>query len=575
MDDVLCTTSANPSPSPTAAQVVVAPLPAPADLATPASRAGLQDVRKHLVQLHAEGRHDEALMQVMSLLVRLFDDNKQLQVRIAALLKAQFGRRSEQISAHQLDLFLKELENSAGQEDGATDQPNEPVDADLYPPPEPEPEPPQPQRRPGRNKLPDHLPHKRHEILVPEQERPCPVCGKERACIGHEVSEQLDFVPASFVVNVFEREKLACRVCEEHVVVAPKVCKVITGGLCGAGMLAHVLVCKYQDHLPLYRQSEIYQRQGVTVAESTLCSWVGQTCGAKKLGRVAAEIWRQALACALLGVDDTGLPTLDPAHEKGIKRGHLWQGLGYDDQGKPMWPAFFYTEDWKKAGPERFLAGFTGKLQGDGYAGWAALVTAAAGLIVLFGCWAHARRKFVEALDAKEMQAAVPVALIRKLYAIEAEAREKKLNAAERQALREAEVPAILARLRTWLDEKRGKLRPKSKLYEAFTYLDNQWASLGRYVHDGQVPIDNNLVENRMRPVGLGRKNYLFAGADSGGERAAVAYTVLAACRIHRREPWGYLRDVLTALAERDEDASVVDLLPDRFGPLLLGLPAG
>lgn len=515
----------------------------------------------------------------MALLLRLFDDNKQLQNRVAALIKAQFGRKSEQITAAQLNLIFDAIQANLQDDDSSLDAKSDPVDPDLRPEPAPEPEPepvptPRPQSRPGRNKLPEHLPHNIIEIKVPDAERPCPVCGKERTCIGHELSEQLEFVPASFVVNVFEREKLACDVCEAHVVLAPKACKVIAGGLCGAGLLAQVLVSKYQDHCPLYRQAEIYSRQGVALAESTLCSFVAQACSPRLLRRLFDAIWRQTLACGLIGADDTRLPTLDPAHEKGIKKGHLWQCLGYNAEGKPQWPAFRYTEDWTKTGPEQFLAGFTGKLQGDGYAGWASIAKAAGILILLIGCWAHARRKFVEALEAKELQAAVPVALIRKLYAIEEEARSKGLSAAERQALRQQQVPAIMEKLKEWLTQKRGKIRPTSRLYEAFTYLDNQWATLQVYVSDGQVPIDNNFVENRMRPIGLGRKNYLFAGSDAGGERAAIVYTVLAACRIHGREPWGYLHDVLTELARRDPLADVDDLLPDRFGPKVQTQPA-
>ena len=404
---------------------------------------------------------------------------------------------------------------------------------------------------------------------MPDADRACPQCGKQRGCIGHETSEQLDFVPSSLVVNVYSREKLACDNldCNGNVVIAAKAGKVIDGGLAGAGMLAHVLVSKYEDHLPLYRQAEICQRSGIDISDTTLCSWVAQMCAERLLGRLARCIWQQALNCSLIGADDTRLPTLDAEHEKGIKKAHLWQYLGYDELGRPQWPAFRYTEDWSKVGPQTFLTGFNGTLQGDGYAGWASAAKALGMAMVIAGCWAHARRKFVEAQQAGEKAAAEPLAAIQKMYAIEARARELGLSPEQRRQVRQRDTKPLVDKLEKWCAAKGPILRPSSKLYAAHTYLTNQWTSLLVFLDDGRLPIDNNLVENRMRPIGVGRRNYLFAGSDAGGERAAVAYTVLAACDVHGREPWAYVRDVLGELARRDEDAPVEDLLPDRWGP--------
>lgn len=543
---------------------IVAPLPA--ELPEPASRAGLAEIKKHLLSLHETGAHDEALAQAMSLLARMFDSNTQLQNRLNAMAKARFGQSSEQVSSAQLALLFQEAlaEDAREAAENGDPEPEAPLDPLPDPRPEPAPEPKKPQRRPGRNPLPEHLPRKRIELKVPADQRACPTCGKERTSMGCEHSEVLEFVPSSFIVHHYEREKLACRPCQEHVVIAPPACKVLDGGMCGPGLLAQVVVSKYVDHCPLYRQAEIYKRNGVDLSDSTLCAWIAAVAGKALLLRLATRIWKLAGQCRHIGADDTGMPVIDPEHEKGIKRGHMWLYLGYDAQGRPQWPAYRYTPTWEKTGPEKFLAGFTGKLQGDGYKGWPAVVKVNP-LAVLVGCVAHLRRYFKEALDAGEKAAGIPFALIQKLYSIEAKAREAKLDVAERLALRQAEAGDVMAELGKWRDAKRGKIRPKQKLGEAWTYLDNQWDRLQHYLHDGALPIDNNLVENLIRPVGLGRKNFLFCGNDDGAERAAVIYTVLATCKIAGAEPWAYLTDVLLQLSQRDVGADIDDLLPPAW----------
>lgn len=378
--------------------------------------------------------------------------------------------------------------------------------------------------------------------------------------MGHEVSEVLDFDPGRFVVHQIAREKLACRPCQEQVVVAPPAAKLVDGGMCGPGLMAQVLTAKYQDHCPLYRLRTIFARMGVTLAESTLGSWVA--AGTTLLQPLAELIWQRAAACSLVGADDTGLRVLDADHDKGIKRGHLWAYLGYSDAGVPQWAAIRYTPDWSKQGPEEYLAGFAGTLQGDGYKGWLSVARGAPWRVTLAGCWAHARRKLVEALEAKALSAAVALRLVQQLYAIEAKARQAKLDVAARLALRQTESVPLMAELRKWLDLHGDKVRPTSPLGRAVGYLTNQWASLQVYLSDGQVPIDNNLVENQMRPIGVGRKNWLFAGSDAGAERAAVIYTVLATCRLAGVEVWTYLRDVLPELARRGAGGDVAGLLP-------------
>lgn len=280
---------------------------------------------------------------------------------------------------------------------------------------------------------------------------------------------------------------------------------------------------------------------------------------------LASLVWNLAKSCPVIGADDTGVRVLDADHEKGIKRGHLWIYLGYDDQGIARWPAIRYTPDWSKKGPADFLKGFVGTLQGDGYKGWMSVATKDHPGIRLAGCMAHARRKLVEALEAGALSAAVAVKLIQKLYAIEAKARAQELDPAGRQALRQAESVPLMIELRKWLDQHLGRARPKSPLGKAVTYLDNQWRELQVYLGDGRLQVDNNLVENKARPVGIGRKNWLFCGSDEGAERAAILYTVLSTCKLAGAEPWAYLRDVLPELALRGPQAEVEDLLPHRW----------
>jgi len=513
--------------------------------------SGLAEVRRYLADLLAEGRSEDVLEQVMALLVKLYTATTEQQQRITALLKQLYGRRSEKLSPDQLDFFLRQA--------GELTEP---------PPPKPEPEPEAkpvrpPQRRPGRNPLPAHLPRIRDERKVAPELRHCELCGMEKVCIGHEVSEVLDFVPGHFEVHEIAREKLACKPCQEGVVIAPPAQKLVPGGMCGAGLMAQVLTAKYQDHCPLYRQAIIYQRCGVELAESTLGSWVA--AGSLLLLPLAQRVWTLAKQSAVLGADDTGVKVLDADHEKGIKRGHLWIYLGYDALGKPQWPAIRYTSDWSKKGPAEFLQGFTGTLQGDGYKGWMSLAIHELAGIVLAGCLAHARRKLVEALESGALTAAVAVKIIQKLYLIEAKAREQDLPPDARLALRQAESMPLMQDLRKWLDPHIGRARPKSALGKAVTYLDNQWQPLQVYLGDGQVPIDNNWVENHARPVALGRKNWLFCGSDAAAERAAVVMTVLATCRLAGAEPWAYLRDVLPELARRGAGADVADLLPPAW----------
>ena len=519
----------------------------------PKDDRGVAEVRALLAELLAQGRGDEALDQVVALLLQMVAQQEDLTHQNEALRKLIYGRRSEKVSLAQLQLFLQEAARAGAVEAGDVPPPPEPAAPPVVRPP---------QRRPGRNPLPAHLPRKRVELRVEPAERACKDCGLEKSPIGHECSEVLNFVPGHFEVTEYAREKLACKPCQEGVCIAAPAEKLVPGGMCGEGLLAQVLVGKYLDHCPLYRQRVIYLRSGVDLAESTLGSWVA--LGYALLLPLARLIWQRAVQCAVVGADDTPIRVLDADHAKGVKRGHIWAYLGYDDAGRACYAALRYTEDWSKKGPAEFLKGFGGTLQGDGYKGWASIAKKDLPGIVLSGCWAHVRRKCVEALESGALAAAMAVKLIGQLYDVEREARQEELGVADRQAVRQAVATPVMAALRKWVDQHHGRARPSSPLGKAVGYLHNQWPMLQVYLADGRVPIDNNLVENQMRPVCLGKKNYLFCGSDAGGERAAVVYTLLATCKLVRAEPWAYLNEVLPHLARHarlhpDDDAGVHD----------------
>ena len=524
---------------------ITSPNPPPPDV-DPRDPKGLVAVRDYLAQLQAAGRHDEVLDQTTHLLHTLASANSDLTHQLEALRKILYGRRSEKLDPAQLTLFTQLFgEESTPLEPTKPEASDDGKSARA------------PQRRPGRNPLPEHLPRKRIELKVADEQRTCPICGTEKVCIGHEVSEVLNFVPASFEVLEYAREKLACKPCQEGVVIAPAASKIIDGGKCGPGLLAQVLVSKYADHCPLYRQHQIYLRAGVDLSENTLGSWVARA--AVLLSPVARGIWERLAAATVLGGDDTGLRVLDADHENGSKRGHMWGYVAYDE-GKPALAGFRYTTDWKKTGPGEFLTGFAGTLQCDGYAGWASLAKDELKGMTLAGCWAHSRRKLVEALEAKALSAAVALKLIQKLYAVEAEAREH--DAATRLVLRQRDAVPVMADIKTWLGKHYGVTRPSSPLGKAVEYMHNQWDALQVYLGDGGVCIDNNWVENHLRPICVGKKNYLFAGSDEGAERAAVIYTVLANCKLAGVEPWAYLNAVLPELAQLRVGLKPEDVVP-------------
>lgn len=518
----------------------------------PSLPTDLAEVRAHLLHRVDEGQAgvDEILDVVLGMVVSLRHESRDLALRLASLLKHSYGRRSEKVDPGQLVLMLE--------------QANAPLTLPELPESPPRPKPAadaplaSPKPKPSRKPLPADLPRETVILEPPATDRVCTTCGGEKACIGVETSELIEFIPATFKVLVHERRKYACRTCQDGVVVAPVGDKVIEKGRPGPGLLSHVLVSKYQDHCPLNRLSGIYARSGVDLPPSTLGDWV--TVGADALRPLSIQIARRVLAAHVVGVDDTGLRVLDKDNERGVKRGHMWAYVG---DGQAV--AYRYTPTWVASGPASFLVSRKGIIQGDGYAGYDRIVADRGGDLVLAGCWAHARRKFVEAMESGDARAAIALEMIGRMYRVEREATEAGCSPEERGRRRDAFSRPVLDELGYWVAKVHPNAPPKSPLGKALTYLINQWETLKVFLGDGRVPIDNNAVERALRPIAVGRKNYLFAGSDAGARRAETIYTVLGTAALVGVEPIAYLRDVLDRISRGWPANRVEELLPHAW----------
>jgi transposase len=550
------------------------------------------------------------LAELLAALRTSRQEGERLRERLDQLLRRLYGRRSERLHPDQLLLFT-----------------DPPAEEDPPLPPTNSEEAAKPRRKGhGRRQLPKHLPRDRRVYELSEAERLCHGCGQARVVIGQEVSEQLDYEPASLMVIEHVRLTYACPCCEKQrqaagpatpappelpatapdatapmlpepepndptatplvpapaeadarataaaakpaavstFTTAPRPSAPIARGLAGPGLLAHVIVSKFCDHLPLYRCERMLARFGVTLTRSTLCDWLAQ-CAV--LLRPLWELLRaRVLQSRVIQTDDTPVRVQAQA-EVAAHQGRLWVQVGDADHPGLV---YFYSPNREGQWPQTFLADYKGFLQGDAYAGYDALFTT--GAVVEVGCWAHARRKFYEAQNTDPENALHALGVIRQLYAVEREASEQanqqELSRAEFEALRlrlrqEKSVP-LLKSLGEWLEKQATLALPKSPLGEAVGYARNQWVALQVYTTAGFLEIDNNAAERALRAVAIGRKNYLFFGSDVGGETAAVLYTFTQTCQALGVEPWRYLRDVLGRLPSHPPER-LAELLPEEW----------
>ncbi len=470
-------------------------------------------------------------------------------------LRRHYGRKAETLSPDQIELFLRQIEDKLG----ASPQAVAPAVVAAKP------------IGHGRRKPPMALPCIPSHHPLPEADKACADCGGQLHKIGEESRTLIDYIPSSIVRREQTCEKGACSSCQDKVVTSELPPQAIERCLAGEGLLAQVVVSKYADHLPQYRQSEIFGRQGFEVNRSTLCHWTAQV--ADLVGPIHAAMKAELLESKVVHSDDTPVPVLedqgqgppgddaadDPQGRRQARLGRLWVWVGDKDHPHTV---FDYTPDRKGEGPLAFLGTWKGYLQADAYAGYDALYEKRG--VVEVACWAHTRRKFFEAKATDKVRCLEAMAYIHKLYEVERMA--KGEEAAKRRALRQEHSKPVLEAFKAWLDAQALVVLPKSALGGAIGYALRQWKALVVYVEDGDLAIDNNPAENALRCVALGRKNWLFAGSNAGGRRAAVLYSLMASCKRRGINPFEYLKDVLERLATHPT-GPIRDLLPAYWKP--------
>jgi transposase len=478
---------------------------------------------------------------------------EKLKFELARLRRMAFGQSSERIEREieQLELKLEEIETTASDT-------SEPASAAN---PEPDAAPLEAGEKKVRRQLPEHLPRReeRHEPAASI----CHRCGAERLRkVGEDVTEVLEYVPGRFEVVRHVRPAYSCAKCEA-MTQAPMPAMPIPRAMAGASVLGHVIMSKYADHLPLYRQVEIYARDGLDLDRRTLADWMGKA--AWLLRPLADRIGEHVMAGTVIHADDTPVPVLAPGNGK-TRTGRLWIYLRDErPHAGPAPPAvlYRYTPDRKGERCRQHLNSFSGHLHADGYAGFAELYESAEGKpanVTEVACWAHVRRKFFDVHKANGSPIArEALERIRALFDIERTIAGESTD--QRRAVRQALAKEKLGKLAEWLDQQLKLLSGKSELAGAIRYARSRWDALTAYIDDGRLEISNNAAENAIRPVTLGRKNWLFAGSDAGGDRAAVFYTLIRSAKLNGLEPEAWLRDVLSCIGEHPSNR-VDELLP-------------
>jgi transposase len=496
-----------------------------------------------LTDLQAEATHLRRVNQeLLATVAELRATVEKQQAHIDRLVRRTFGRRSERVAGP--TLF-----------DGLPDPDPTPPPAHVPSAPEPSTESAAPRRRGhGRRPRPADLPRERVEIDLTEAEKACPCCQQMRVRIGADVSERLDYRPASLFVRQVVRHTYACRFCERagdnpQVAQPPLPPEPIPRGTAAAGLLAHLIVSKFVDHLPLYRQESILARLGWEVTRSTLCDQIVACAGVlEPLHRLMCDRVR---ASASLHADDTPIALLAPR-----RTAHAWVYVG--DAANP-YTVFDLSVGRSRDAPAAFLKDYKGYLHADGYAGYNPVY---AGRATHVGCWMHARRYFFDARLSDPERAHDALARIRALYAVEADARARNVTGAALAAYRQQRAAPILAAFADWLADQGPRVLPKSAIGEALTYAANQWPSLVVYVREGRLTIGNGPAEQAVRPLAVGRNNWLHIGGDGGLRPAAVLLSIAASVKRHGIDPWAYLRHVLNELPARHPGADLADLLP-------------
>jgi transposase len=475
--------------------------------------------------------------------------NDRLRHLLLKLTRMQFGAKSERLPEEQLQLGLEALEQAIAKEDAQAEKRDPELRKDNVA-----------KRRASRGALPPHLP--RVEVMLAPEDTACPCCHAAMSVIGEDTSERLDVIPAQFRVIVTRRPKLVCRACPGTVVQEPAPARLIEGGLPTEALVAHVLVARYADHLPLYRQAQILARQGVILERSTLSFWMGYA--AAEVTPVVARLREMMLASTRIFADETVVPVLDPGRGR-TKQGYFW-AIARDDRpwagSQPPAVVYSYAPGRGHIHAHALLGGYRGILQCDGYAAYKKFggPKSANPAVTLAFCWSHVRRGFYDLAKAKAPIATETLQRIAALYEIEARVRGK--SAADRLVVRQIESRPLVTELRVWFEAQLAKLPARGPTAEAIRYAMNHWDGLQRFLEDGRIELDNNSVERAIRPVALSRKNSLFAGSDEGGENWACLASLIETCKLNGVNPQAYFTDLLTRLVNGWPQKRIDELMP-------------
>jgi len=510
-------------------------------------------------------------------------ENTQMEYKLQQLLRRLYGRSSEKIDPNQQVLFAELLQQLQEQQQSTPAPVASPAPATTKPADT------NGQSGHGRRRLPADLPREPKIIDLPDDQKPCPCCGKMRKCIGQEISEKLDYVPAKVKVIQTIRPKYACPGCDAQgngaqIAIAELPSSPIEKGLAAPGLLAAVIVGKYSDHLPLNRLERIFARHDIDIRRSTLCDWMAACAAA--LRPLYQLMVAHVLLSKVIHTDDTPVDVLDKKLKE-TRTGRFWNYCGDGDHPCDV---FDYTPSRSRDGPMAFLKDW-GKnqvcyLQADAFVGYDGLYVGEAGgkNVIEVACMAHARRKFHEARKSDHARSAQALAYIRLLYDVENEAQARfvaqeaageaagivRSLSAIRLELRPARSVPLLEKFKAWLESQQavhgGGVLPKSPMGEAIRYALNQWKALCVYCTDGDLNIDNNVSERALRRIAVGRGNWMFCGSDNGGNTAAVLFSFIATCERHTINPFEYLRDVLTRIAQTPV-SKLSDLLPHHWRP--------
>lgn len=537
----------------TAPASVVSPLPKLSD------GGALAQVRETVQGLEREGRHTDALEFVLAALAAVLQKSRDLELLVAKLRRAGLGTRSERVNPEQLALLLDELLKSAphaagdpdafARDDAALTRDIEEAEARSVTP--------RLERKSWRTNA--QVERVVHTHDVPDAEKTCAVCGREKKLLGHDERQILDYVPARFVVHQHRVGKYACGHCKDGVTTAEGPTEGPTAVLpqrsADAALLAQVVVSKYADHTPLTRLAGIYARSGATIAVSTLADWTAAV--AERVAPIVDVLEQRVKRAYVIGTDATGLKVLDPRSAEHIQKGTIWCYVG---DGTDV--VYKYTPTGEgETGPWTFLHGRDGYVQADAASVFDRVYNGKAGHAVEIGCWAHARRRFVDLQDT-DCRVAYPLQLMARLYRIEHLADAQALAPPKRAQLRQERSRPVLETLQRALAIPLPNEPPSSAFAKATRYVLNQWTALTRFLDDGRLWLDNNCTERQLRSVAVGRRNYLFAGSHEAARRAAVLYSLTRTCAQHHVPPLPYFTDVLRQLRD---NVPAAELLPDRW----------